>query len=64
MNADTPTSSNHGVVVTSILPTVNARIYPRGSLGVWSRTEVARLCDASSGGMHELLRSCADVQWK
>ena len=40
------------------LPTVNARIYPRGGLDVLSREEVARLRDASTG-MHDLLRSCA-----
>ncbi|AXK71481.1 LOG family protein YgdH [Lysobacter sp. TY2-98] len=42
-----------------ILPTVDARIYPRNGLDILSRTEVARLRDASSGGMHELLRRCA-----
>jgi pyrimidine/purine-5'-nucleotide nucleosidase len=41
------------------LPTVDARIYPRGGLDVLSRAEVARLRDASSGGMHDLLRRCA-----
>lgn len=41
------------------LPTVDARIYPRGGLDVLSRDEVARLRDASSGGMHDLLRRCA-----
>ena len=41
------------------LPTVDARIYPRSGLDILSRTEVARLRDASSGGMHELLRRCA-----
>src|SRR5690606_3730686 len=41
------------------LPVVSARIYPRGSLDILSRDEVARLKDASSGGMHELLRRCA-----
>jgi len=41
------------------LPTANARIYPRGGLDVLSRAEVARLRDASSGGMHDLLRRCA-----
>lgn len=41
------------------LPVVDARIYPRGGLDVLSKTEVARLRDASSGGMHELLRRCA-----
>jgi predicted Rossmann-fold nucleotide-binding protein len=45
--------------IESRLPTVNARIYPRGGLDVLSRTEVARLRDASAGGMHELLRRCA-----
>ncbi|HEY9255141.1 MAG TPA: nucleotide 5'-monophosphate nucleosidase PpnN [Stenotrophomonas sp.] len=43
----------------SALPTVDARIYPRGGLDVLSRAEVARLRDASAGGMHELLRRCA-----
>jgi len=41
------------------LPVQDARIYPRGGLDVLSRAEVARLRDASSGGMHELLRRCA-----
>jgi predicted Rossmann-fold nucleotide-binding protein len=40
-------------------PVVNARIYPHGGLDVLSRVEVARLRDASSGGMHDLLRRCA-----
>ncbi|HBK56382.1 MAG TPA: LOG family protein [Xanthomonadales bacterium] len=39
--------------------TVNARISPRGELDVLSRYEVARLRDASSGGLHELLRRCS-----
>ncbi len=43
---------------TSTLPVQDARIYPRGGLDVLSRTEVARLRDAS-GGMHDLLRRCA-----
>ena len=43
----------------NMLPTVNARIYPRGGLDVLSRAEVARLRDASAGGMHDLLRRCA-----
>ncbi|MBJ6982622.1 MULTISPECIES: nucleotide 5'-monophosphate nucleosidase PpnN [unclassified Luteimonas] len=43
----------------SILPTVDARIYPRGGLDVLSREEVARLKDASAGGLHDLLRRCA-----
>ncbi len=41
-----------------VLPVQDARIYPRGELDVLSRVEVARLRDASSGGMHELLRRC------
>jgi predicted Rossmann-fold nucleotide-binding protein len=44
---------------THKLPTVDARIYPRGGLDVLSRDEVVRLRDASTGGMHELLRRCA-----
>lgn len=42
-----------------VLPVVDARIYPKGGLDVLSRDEVARLKDASSGGMHDLLRRCA-----
>lgn len=42
----------------TVLPTVNARIYPKGGLDVLSRDEVARLRDASTG-MHDLLRRCA-----
>lgn len=38
---------------------VNARISPKGELDVLSRHEVARLRDASAGGLHELLRRCA-----
>jgi hypothetical protein len=45
--------------LTTPLPTVDARIYPRNGLDILSRTEVARLRDASTGGMHELLRRCA-----
>ncbi len=41
------------------LATVNARISPRGGLDVLSRHEVSRLRDASSGGLHDLLRRCA-----
>ena len=41
------------------LATCSARIHPKGALDVLSREEVARLRDASSGGMHELLRRCA-----
>jgi len=44
---------------TRALPVQDARIYPRGGLDVLSRAEVARLRDASAGGMHELLRRCA-----
>lgn len=44
--------------IDTSLPTVNARIYPRGGLDVLSRDEVARLRDASTG-MHDLLRRCA-----
>lgn len=39
--------------------TVNARISPKGELDILSRHEVARLRDASAGGLHELLRRCA-----
>ncbi|HET8819486.1 MAG TPA: pyrimidine/purine nucleosidase domain-containing protein, partial [Xanthomonadaceae bacterium] len=42
------------------MPTVDTHIYPtRGGLDVLSRQEVARLRDASAGGMHDLLRRCA-----
>ena len=44
---------------SSTLPTVSTHIYPRGGLDVLSREEVARLRDASSGGLHDLLRRCA-----
>jgi len=47
------------MINATALPTVNARIYPRGGLDVLSRAEVARLRDASTGGMHDLLRRCA-----
>jgi predicted Rossmann-fold nucleotide-binding protein len=47
------------ITASRALPVVDARIYPRGGLDVLSRAEVARLRDASSGGMHELLRRCA-----
>lgn len=50
---------NDTVKPESILPTVDARIYPRGGLDVLSREEVARLKDASAGGLHDLLRRCA-----
>ena len=47
------------LVAHQALPTVDARIYPRGGLDVLSRDEVAQLRDASSGGLHDLLRRCA-----
>lgn len=47
-----------GAPLGSTLPTVDARIYPRGGLDILSREEVARLRDASTG-MHGLLRRCA-----
>ena len=47
------------MINATALPTVNGRIYPRGGLDVLSRAEVARLRDASTGGMHDLLRRCA-----
>ncbi|PJK00769.1 LOG family protein [Lysobacteraceae bacterium NML91-0213] len=46
-------------IEASTMPVVSARIYPSGSLDVLSREEVARLKDASSGGLHDLLRRCA-----
>ena len=51
--------SNMSDTASRALPVQDARIYPRGGLDVLSRAEVARLRDASSGGMHELLRRCA-----
>jgi predicted Rossmann-fold nucleotide-binding protein len=39
--------------------TFSARIAPAAGLDVLSRHEVARLRDAGSGGLHELLRRCA-----
>ncbi|MDQ3617482.1 MAG: nucleotide 5'-monophosphate nucleosidase PpnN, partial [Pseudomonadota bacterium] len=53
-----PNSTNTSAPIDTTLPTVNARIYPRGGLDVLSRDEVARLRDASTG-MHDLLRRCA-----
>ncbi|HEY0506057.1 MAG TPA: nucleotide 5'-monophosphate nucleosidase PpnN [Lysobacter sp.] len=44
--------------IETTLPTVNARIYPKGGLDVLSHNEVARLRDVSTG-MHDLLRRCA-----
>ncbi len=46
-------------VATRALPVQDARIFPHGGLDVLSRAEVARLRDASAGGLHELLRRCA-----
>jgi len=54
-----PTMEMMKEAVARALPVQDARIYPRGGLDVLSRAEVARLRDASSGGMHELLRRCA-----
>src|SRR5690554_115693 len=45
--------------MSSAPATVNARVFPRGGLDILSRHEVSRLHDASSGGLHELLRRCA-----
>ena len=39
--------------------TVTAQIVPAGTLDVLSRNEIARLRDATSTGLHSLLRSCA-----
>ncbi len=39
--------------------TVNARIVPAGTLDVLSRAEIARLHNATTAGLHGLLRSCA-----
>ncbi len=38
--------------------TVSALVSPRGGLDVLSRGEIARLRDASNGGLHDLLRRC------
>lgn len=46
-------------VATRALQVQDARIFPHGGLDVLSRAEVARLRDASAGGLHELLRRCA-----
>ena len=48
-----------GPHIEATLPTFSTSIYPKGELDVLSREEVARLKDASAGGMHELLRRCA-----
>ncbi|TXI75629.1 MAG: LOG family protein [Dokdonella sp.] len=39
--------------------TVSARIAPAAGMDLLSRQEVARLRDASAGGLHQLLRRCA-----
>jgi predicted Rossmann-fold nucleotide-binding protein len=44
---------------TTLPPTCNARISPRGGLDILSRDEITRLQTASSGGLRELLRRCA-----
>ncbi|HMM66933.1 MAG TPA: nucleotide 5'-monophosphate nucleosidase PpnN [Dokdonella sp.] len=40
-------------------PTVSAKVAPAAGMDVLSRHEVARLRDASSGGLNQLLRRCA-----
>ncbi len=51
---------NHTMSETPQTPaTVRTRISARGGLDVLSRDEIARLRDASAGGLHELLRRCA-----
>src|SRR5690606_4416789 len=52
-------TENTNKTAARALPVVNARIYPKGGLDILSRDEVARLKDASAGGMHDLLRRCA-----
>ncbi len=59
MHNDQDPNNSPGPHVEATLPTVSASIYPKGGLDVLSREEVARLKDASGGGMHELLRRCA-----
>ena len=60
MNDTTPQPQGAAVPIpVSSLPTVDTHIYPSGGLDVLSREEVVRLRDASSGGMHDLLRRCA-----
>ena len=41
------------------LPTVNARISPRGGLDILSRAEITRLTDVTQGSLRETLRRCA-----
>jgi len=52
-------SSEAAQRILAALPTANALISPRGGLDVLSRAEVARLRDASAGGLHDMLRRCA-----
>ncbi len=59
MNTTTNTQQSAASQSTSTLPTISTHIYPKGALDVLSREEVARLRDASAGGLHELLRRCA-----
>jgi predicted Rossmann-fold nucleotide-binding protein len=59
MNADSHAPRGASTPVSPKLPTVDASIFPRGGLDVLSREEVARLRDASAGGLHDLLRRCA-----
>jgi predicted Rossmann-fold nucleotide-binding protein len=59
MNDESQAPRGASTPATPKLPTVDASIFPRGGLDVLSREEVARLRDASAGGMHELLRRCA-----
>jgi hypothetical protein len=60
-DAATEAPRTSGRAARATLPTVDASIYPRGvaALDILSRREVARLRDASAGGMHDLLRRCA-----
>ncbi|MGH8125126.1 MAG: nucleotide 5'-monophosphate nucleosidase PpnN [Rhodanobacteraceae bacterium] len=47
----------HGAIAQPA--TVDAQIVPAGTLDVLSRNEIARLRDATSSGLHALLRSCS-----
>ena len=51
--------NENGVAPIARLATVNAHISPRGGLDILSRAEIARLRDASAGGLHDLLRRCS-----
>jgi predicted Rossmann-fold nucleotide-binding protein len=59
MNTTTHTPQSATSESVSTLPTISTHIYPKGALDVLSREEVARLRDASAGGLHDLLRRCA-----